>query len=255
VEKESPTVNRVRKIARRVGQLKRERTQAKNAQRARTAENKRIHRPSKMATLLLLLVGLILVSACKSDPVPGRVALAGDSLTFQAGYYVDGFAGFDQDGKVGLGWQTETAQPRVTSDVEGAATSPQILVMAFGQNDAGSGLDATDRAQIRALALSPAEQGTCTVMVKPWYIGTDPVRAQGIADYRAYVDQLVAENQAAVAQAQAQDFAGDPHRIVSVDWQPDAVTPGALDPDGFHLTAEVGAPLYNALIRSAPDAC
>jgi hypothetical protein len=189
--------------------------------------------------VLVLALGAACQPAVKQPPAPGRVALAGDSLSIQGGYYGGGYGDIDITDKIGLGWQAENAHPRVSRDVATHGTSPAVLIVALGQNDAANGLDQTDRQQLFALALAPAD-GACTVLVKPWYVGSDTVRHRGIADYRAWVDEMVALF---------------PGRVHSVDWRPHAEQPGVLAADGYHLTETVGAPTYNAFIRSAPEAC
>lgn len=203
----------------------------------------RVAKVRRAAFVLPFALIALALAACqpvpKQPPAPGRVALAGDSLSVQGGYFGGGYGDIDFTDKIGLGWQAETAHPRVSRDVTGPATSPAVLIVALGQNDAGNGLDQTDRQQLMALALAPAD-GTCTVLVKPWYVGSDTVRRSGIAAYRAWVDEMVALF---------------PGRVVSVDWRPHAEQPGVLAADGFHLTETLGAATYNALIRSAPEAC
>jgi hypothetical protein len=194
----------------------------------------------------LPLAGALVLSACeidyKAEPVPDRTAIAGDSVTFQAGYNGGGWPGWDDAGKVIIGGNAGHAQPRLTLDVDNAATSPETLIMAFGSNDAAKGYPAAARNRTLALALT-GHADSCTVMVKPWNITLDPIRAQGIIDYRDHVDQLVAQF---------------PGRIASVDWRPIAIQPGILSADGIHVTTDgttSGALAFNDFLRAAPAAC
>lgn len=184
-----------------------------------------------MAALFLAVVAVIAAddpADAKAPPVPGRIMVAGDSLTWDALFYGGGFpAGWDTYGKVYGGAQAETFHHRIAQDVDRASTSPETFVMAFGSNDAGDGFSQEDRNQVFALAFRPHDD-TCTVMVKPHNSTSNATRQNGLEQYRAYVDQLVA---------------AAPDRITSVDWRPTATQPGIMGPDGVHHTRPVGAPL------------
>lgn len=180
------------------------------------------------------VVAALAAGACdlvdKQEPVPGRVAIGGDSLTVQASYWGGGLAGWDDAAKVGVGWQAEHVQPRATLDVEGEATSADVFVVALGQNDAArswarDGFTDEDRMQLWSLIGTPAD-GACVALVKPWYQPPtgqpfDAAQADGIEAYRAWVDQAVA---------------ADPQRYRSVDWRPVAEAhPEYIAADGIHL--------------------
>jgi hypothetical protein len=127
---------------------------------------------------LLATVGVTLAllgcEPVKSPPVPNRVALAGDSILWQSYLYGGDLRGADVDHKVYPGWRWEHAQPRVTQDVAGAGTSPDVLVVAFGQNSAGN-YDANQSAALMAMVFSP-HPDACVVLVQPHPRGdaTDP---------------------------------------------------------------------------------
>ncbi len=179
---------------------------------------------TRVSAAAAFAAALILTSACQSTPtpqapVPGRVLVAGDSITMQAIYW-GGDRGWDHTDTVMMGWQAEDAQPGVTQAVTDPARSPETLVIAFGENDQIGGFDTTDQWQAIQLALSPAP-GACTVLVKPYYTGTDQARLTGIADVRAWDDQMALIY---------------PDRIETVDWAPIATEhPGYIDEDGIHL--------------------
>ncbi len=211
---------------------------------------RRYNKIGALALAALSLVGL----ACKEEPVPGRVALGGDSLSFQSDYYAGIPAGWDVEGKVGIGWQAEHVQARATQDVEDPAASPEVFVIALGQNDVATsvgrdGFTQEDRDQILELASTPHDNA-CVAFVKPWYqppagAPVDPDQFVGIGAYRAYIDGLVASN---------------PDRYRSVDWRPLAEAhPEYVDPDGVHLTTTVeaggGVFAYKALLEEAAAAC
>lgn len=179
-------------------------------------------RASRIAAALLGAAALALsASACeKQPPVPGHVSVAGDSLTFQGNLFDGPGHDWDLDGKVGLGWEAEDAQPRLQADVEGQA-SPAVLVVALGQNDAGAkgGLSTADRADLSAL-LNTVHPDARVVLVKPAYLGTSPSRQAGIAAYRSWVDGVIERH---------------PTWVV-VDWLPIVQAhPEYLGPDCFHL--------------------
>lgn len=202
------------------------------------------------AIAALSLTGL----ACKQEPVPGRVALGGDSLSFQAGWYAGLPPEWDINQKVGIGWQAEHVQPQASADVENPELSAAIFVIALGQNDVATsagrdGFTQEDRDQILALAQTPHDSA-CVAFVKPWYqppagAPVDQTHVEGIAAYRDLVDLIVASN---------------PTRYRSVDWKPLAQAhPEYLDPDGIHLTttpeAGGGTTAYRALLEAAAAAC
>lgn len=187
------------------------------------------------------LTAPVVAPTVKATPVPGRVALVGDSLAWTAGLWTDYYPTFDTFNKMYAGFQAENAQTQLTIDVADPATAPSVLVVALGHNDAGwDGLSDRDIEELEVLALSPAE-GTCTVLVKPAYNGPDMVRLDGIYDYRGWVDQMVARY---------------PGRIVSVDWAPLATTvPGQADDYIHFIEGEPLAVLYHDFLTDAPNSC
>lgn len=226
---------------------------------------------------LALGVTLVMVTgACelieKQPPVPGRVAIGGDSLTVQASYWGGGLSGWDETEKIGIGWQAEHVQPRATLDVESPATSADVFVVALGQNDASKsagrdGFTNEDKLQLSSLLGTPAD-GACVAVVEPWYQPPagqpfDGAQMEGILAYRTWIEGVVAS---------------DPDRYRSVDWRPVAEAhPEYIAADGIHLvvpqtmsanqlivavdreqTAAVEAPAavaYLDLLHAAASAC
>lgn len=187
---------------------------------------------------------IALVSACKQEPEPGRVAVTGDSVTFQSLLYAGNSEGWDTSGKVGLGWRAEHAQPRVTDDVHGQTTdcdtlnadgycdgtSPEILTIVFGHNYR-SGFGVEQEAEVEELANTPHENA-CVVIVLPHYTGDNATHAQAIEDYRDW----------------AVGFAPTRGRTVTSDWRPVAEdNPEHIWTDGIHLPME--AEWYEATDR------
>ena len=188
----------------------------------------------RWAGIALVVTVAVVTGACelveKQPPVPGRVAIGGDSLTVQASYWGGGLGGWDETQKIGIGWQAEHVQPRATLDVESAATSADTFVVALGQNDASKsagrdGFTPEDRMQLWSLVGTPAD-GACVPLVKPWYQPPegqpyDGTQMEGILAFRAWVDEVVASN---------------PDRYKSVDWRPVAEAhPEYIAADGIHL--------------------
>lgn len=193
------------------------------------------------AVLLTLSVGM--TTAC--EPVPGRVAIAGDSVPWQALDFTGNPHGWDDYMKVAPGVQAEWAQPQVTADRDDVLRSPECLVTTFGHNDAGwtedptdqwDGITETDWSQYYGLILTP-DDNSKTLVVKPHYAGTDPVALDLIAQWNARIDGLVAAL---------------PDRVVPVDWAAVA-QPGDIVPDGVHLT-EQGGQRYIEMINEALEA-
>lgn len=183
------------------------------------------------------------MSPSPSEPVmpsSGRVALVGDSLAWTAGLWNGYYPGYDSDGKMYAGYRASNVISRVRADAASHVTSPMTLVVALGQNDGGDGLDNIDLGYLNALVDAPYYT-SCVVLVKPHYTGTNTVRRQGIADYRAWVDRTVATN---------------PGRVFALDWSPTAaVTPG-IGSDGFHFVeGGEAARAYYDMLYSAPAVC
>lgn len=182
---------------------------------------------------LALAAAATVAAACqpaiKATPTPGRTAMAGDSIGLQANFYGGGgtdATSWDTDQKIGLGWQAENAQPRVTADVATAGRSPARLVVEFGHNYA-TGFTTGHRNAVLAMLYSP-DPSACVVAVLPYAPSTlSAAHRQAIAQYR----QLLAT----VAELR-------PHTVL-VDWQPIAQAhPDYLAADGVHLN-----------ITAAPD--
>lgn len=180
----------------------------------------------KRLITLALLVMVALVTACqpaiKAAPVPNRVALASDSIGFQAMYY--GSVGtsaetWDTEEKIGLGWKAEHAQPRVTADVAGVTTSPDAFVVEFGHNY-GRGFTAANRNAVTQMLFS-AHESACVVIVLPYAPGNlSATHRQAIAEYREHVLGIAYVRE----------------RTVVRDWgEVVQAHPEYLDEDGIHL--------------------
>lgn len=185
-------------------------------------------------SLALAVAVTVGVGACdlvvKEPPLPGRVAIGGDSLTVQGSYWGGGLGDWDQTEKIGVGWQAEHVQPQATLDVENPAASPDVFVVALGQNDVArswgrDGFTNEDKLQLASLFGTPAD-GACVAVVEPWYQPPagqpyDGTQMEGILAYRAWVEGVVAS---------------DPVRYRSVDWRPVAQAhPEYIADDGIHL--------------------
>lgn len=180
-------------------------------------------RHTMLISALAALVALI-ASACEppppqAPPVPDRVAMAGDSIGWQALLY-SGTAniinGYDTTDKLYPGWRAQNAQPRVSQDVQGATTSPDVLVIEFGHNYITWG-DA-QRNELSALAFTP-HPDTCVVLVKP-HIAPQNTNKTTLNGYRAHVD--------AIAATRANTVVVDATSVLGVH-------PEYLDEDGIHL--------------------
>lgn len=210
----------------------------------------------RWAVAALVVAAATVTGACKEPPVPGRVAIAGDSLTVLASMHGGGLGDWDQTSKIGIGWQAEHAQAQLTQDVQDPGTSPAVLVVAFGHNDAArswgrDGFTQQDRDQLAELIETPAD-GACVLLVKPWYQPPagqpfDDAHMEGILAYRAWVDYIVASN---------------PIRYRSIDWRPVVEShPEYLDLDGIHQAVntpadpEPAAVAYLDLLRTGAVAC
>lgn len=223
-----------------------------------------------MRALILIpaaaLAAVGLASGCA--PVPGRVAVTGDSTMFQALYYSTSTVddGWDHgqldtandpatpnDDMVQLGAEAEDLHPDVQRAVDDPNRSPEVLVVAVGHNDAatgGTGVGGqprdgwtdTDALQVLSLLAAPEDGVTCTVAVLPGYRGSDPVHAAGIAAMRTFVAESVALN---------------PDSMVAVDWQPVIDThPEYLASDGVHLSGAAEASnAFVELIHTGVDRC
>lgn len=118
---------------------------------------------------LVIIIGLTaaLTLSCKKPPVPDRVALTGDSVIWQSLRYGGDYHGADTDQKVAPGTVASWAIPRVERDVDGYATSPSVLVIAFGQNySEPNAYGQTQRQDLFRLVYDPAD-AACVVVVLP----------------------------------------------------------------------------------------
>lgn len=191
-------------------------------------------RPDPRQLLVLSLVLLVLLAAAcmptvKAPPVPGRTAITGDSIGFQALFFGSegrpAALGWDDDAKVGLGWKAEHAQARVTQDVAGVATSPSRFVVEFGHNY-GRGFTDANRNAVTAMMFS-AEESACVVAVLPYAPATlSATHRQAIADYREHVVRIAYVRE----------------HTVLVDWgEVVQLHPEYLDEDGIHLKTDTTA--------------
>lgn len=180
----------------------------------------------KRLITLALLVMVALVTACqpviKAVPVPDRVAMASDSIGFQAMFFGTAgtsAAGWDTTGKIGLGWKAEHAQPRVTADVAGETTSPDAFVVEFGHNY-GRGFTASNRNAVTQMMFS-AHESACVVAVLPYAPSKlSDTHQQAIAQYRELVSEIAYVRS----------------NTVLVDWgEVVQAHPEYLDEDGIHL--------------------
>lgn len=190
---------------------------------------------NKRNIIKLILLGAIVIAvtgACQ--PVPGTVFIAGDSLTVQTAITADALPqGWDVVS--GLGWQAENVQPLLEQRVNDPARSPETVVIALGQNDAGGGTDgfsSADQLQVVALARTP-DPAAKVAWVLPWSPG-HATRVAGLNAYRSWVITF--------AQSRGECV---------VDWMPLAQAhPEYLDPDMVHLT-EAGRLAYGQLLQDA----
>ena len=169
------------------------------------------------AVVALLVMGV----ACKKPPVPGRVAVAGDSVIWQSLLYGGEYHGADFEQKTAPGTVAAHAIPRVERDVDGYTTSPDVLVIAFGQNYAEpNAYGATQKQDLMRLVYDPAD-AACVVVVLP-----DNARGS------THVNQV---------RADLTTLANSRPRSVIVDWTTVvAAHPEYLNADHVHLEV----PLY-----------
>lgn len=166
-------------------------------------------------------------------PGPGRVFVAGDSVTVQA--TADGLgpgAPADVEVSAWLGWTAEHAQPPL--DTAAAARPLDVLVFALGLNDSAlrpgaDGWTDDDRERFRHMILTP-DISACVVLVLPGHgPGIEPQYAAELGEARLALLDLAVERQ-------RMPGAGP---TVVVDWQAEVdARPWLLDPDGIHLAAD-----------------
>ena len=203
-----------------------------------------------LVTIALIgILAAVAAGACKYQPVPDRVDVAGDSITWLSLSYGGNRQGWDTDA-VGIGWQAEHSEPPVDADVTDPTRSPAILVVALGQNDVATslsrdGFTQEDRNQLYALYFAPHDTA-CTAIVLPWYQPTpdnyDATQAVGINAYRTWVTDTIAPSSP---------------RIRVVDWGPVAEAhPEYLQADGVHIAENAtAAAAYQAVIQTGIEAC
>jgi hypothetical protein len=168
---------------------------------------------------------------------PGRVFVAGDSLTFTATWdHGPGHgAPADLEWAAWLGWTAADAQSPLDAAV--AAQGPvDTLVVALGTNDSsvadgGDGWTDADLDRFRQL-IATAGSGACVVVVLPGHgAGLDPRHAAEMDQARADLAGLA---------DQRRHTAGNGPTVV-VDWQATVdAHPELIAADGIHLTPDAG---------------
>jgi hypothetical protein len=166
--------------------------------------------------------------------VPGRVVVAGDSVTLQAAMAdaPDGETPTDVEVIAGLGWTVDDVLPPVRAAV--AARPPDVLVVAVGLNDSsvGPGGDGWSDADVERfrLLIGTAPTGSCVVVVLPGH---------GPALGSAYAAEIVEARLALVQLAMERRDGPEAGPTVVVDWQAEVdARPDLLDPDGIHLARD-----------------
>lgn len=125
----------------------------------------------KFLTAATLVTGLIVNAAgcepVKAPPVPGLVAIAGDSVIWQATLYGQDarLMTAETDGMVFPGTEPYHAQAQLSADVADAAKSPDVSVVAFGQNMADV-YGSKEKSDLFRLANTPTPS-SCVVLVEP----------------------------------------------------------------------------------------
>lgn len=199
------------------------------------------HRAS--STFIVVMSALVVViAAVACEPVPGRIALAGDSISYNAG--VGGaWQGYDTAGKIVIGGQAFHVQDRVQADVNDPTRSAEYWVFAFGSNEVGNGWTLSDYAAWDQLTNTP-DPASCVVWIKLWNLPpTMPVgsaRHVHMNEARRTIDVLVSERL----------------RSVAVDWRPVVTAdPSLLANDGVHLNPDGGPEAYQALVQEGLNQC
>jgi hypothetical protein len=208
---------------------------------------RRITSRGSLAAIGLVILAVAACTACQPAvaPLPGRIDIAGDSLTIQAAMAGAIPNTWDATDKVGNGWQAEHAQARLTREVTRPWASPDVLIMAFGSNDAsvatgwGDGYTPTDRAQVEQLLATP-HPDTTRVVILPHRRGpSGSPQLYAIDQYRHHLTHLATTRGYCVA-----------------DWEP-AYAPHRNtwgSGDGTHLTP-TGATAYGQFIQAATTRC
>lgn len=124
----------------------------------------------KFVSLLVVAVSLVLApcdAPVKTQPVPGSVALAGDSILWQAILFgQDERANAANSQKLTApGWEPKHAQAELRRIVADPALSPETVVIAFGQNMADQ-YGSQERADLFSL-IHTAADSSCVVLVLP----------------------------------------------------------------------------------------
>lgn len=175
----------------------------------------------RLLLLAALVVAALSTGAC--EPVPGRVAWTGDSVSFNSGYndstsYINQV---DNDGKIVIGGRASDTLARVQADVAGQNTSPQCLVIAFGQNEAGDGVVTQDEKNALFAMVYAAHSSARVVVIKPHREhGPSNVMA-AIEEVRGVLDTLVSSRS----------------NTAVLDWRERAL-PGYIAVDGVHLAPD-----------------
>ena len=189
---------------------------------------------------------------------PGRVFVAGDSLTYTAvhPHGVGDGAPADVEFSAGFGWTAADVQPSVDAAVQ--ARPIDTLVVALGTNDSspglgGDGWDGADADRIRHLVGTVGDQA-CVVIVLPGYgPGVLPAHAVEMDEARGDILAIGAERQAAAGHGPT----------VFVDWQGVLDRePGLATADGIHMVGPSEgvadphpAALRRGLMWGGVDAC
>ena len=187
---------------------------------------------------IALLFGMFAFGAC--EPSPGRIAVTGDSITFNAGYDGSTFINAaDTGGKVVIGGRASDTLARVQADVNNSATSPQCLVIAFGQNEAGNDGVLTQDEKNAMYALTFAAHSSARVVwIKPHRVFGPANVMAALEEVRTTIDILVAAR---------------PNTAV-LDWR-ERFAPGDIHIDGIHLNYGVGAgQKYGEMMREGCSA-
>lgn len=188
----------------------------------------------RYSAALLGVLAIVTLAACKPEPAPGSIDVAGDSITVEAlcgDSQCGSPAGDDRPDDVswhaGLGWTMVNVEPRIEAAVTNGR--PQTLVWALGTNDASpthGGWGWPEIAQTVEFLDLP-HPDACVVVVLPW-LGSGARAAHRAEITKARNDlPTIAANR-------------DGPTVV-VDWA-DVVGPHArpelLHTDGIHLTQD-----------------
>lgn len=165
---------------------------------------------------------------------PGRVFVAGDSVTLQA-MLINGpgeGAPADLQTVANLGWTVEQVQPEL--DTAMAADPPGTLVVALGLNDSsltlgGDGWSDADLLRFQGMIATP-DPRACVVLVLPGHgPEIEPQYAAELAEARLALVELATERRSTPGSGPT----------VVVDWQAEVdARPWLLSSDGIHLASD-----------------